>query len=73
MSAKNETSKRVVVPESDSEYPFASKVIDWDEYLAYRPVYPSSMWETWLEYHGNHGGGFRVAHDIGAGKSPWSG
>ncbi|EQL01051.1 hypothetical protein G6O67_003475 [Ophiocordyceps sinensis] len=25
------------------------------------------MWETWLEYHGNHGGGFRVAHDIGAG------
>ncbi|CAM1506128.1 Fc.00g057690.m01.CDS01 [Cosmosporella sp. VM-42] len=48
-------------------YAFALKRNDWDDYHHHRPAYPQSMWDTWFAYHGNHGGVFDSAHDIGAG------
>ncbi|KAK3312522.1 hypothetical protein B0H66DRAFT_570811 [Apodospora peruviana] len=41
-----------------------TKAISWDEYMAHRPPYPSSMWKLWLDYHR---GPLEVAHDVGAG------
>jgi hypothetical protein len=50
------------------KYAFALKKNDWDRYHEFRPPYPPSMWRTWMEYHREHGGQFRDAHDIGSGK-----
>lgn len=67
MSLHLESPRRADTRQEDPHYAFASKVIDWHEYLVYRPFYPSSMWEAWLRYHESHGGRFEAAHDIGAG------
>ncbi|KJZ75805.1 hypothetical protein HIM_04962 [Hirsutella minnesotensis 3608] len=67
MSLHLESPRQADTRREDPHYAFACKVIDWQEYLVYRPFYPSSMWEAWLRYHESHGGGFRAAHDIGAG------
>lgn len=46
-----------------SSLPF-TKVISWDEYMQFRPPYPSSMWRLWLGYHQ---GPLDSVHDVGAG------
>ncbi|KAJ2903275.1 ATP12 ATPase family protein [Zalerion maritima] len=48
------------------KYPFAFKKLDWDQYHRFRPGYPSSMWDMWLDYAGERGCGFGLAHDLGA-------
>lgn len=45
-----------------SAYAFRSNV--WDHYLKYRPNYPDSMWNTWLDHH--HGP-LATAQDLGTG------
>ncbi|KFY11076.1 hypothetical protein V492_04679 [Pseudogymnoascus sp. VKM F-4246] len=52
----------------DAAYPFTIRGMDWKNYGTYRPMYPSSMWATWLDYHEQHGGLLHAAHDIGAGS-----
>lgn len=36
----------------------------WDHYIKYRPSYPNSMWNTWLDYHR---GPLVTAHEVGTG------
>ncbi|KAJ4396288.1 hypothetical protein N0V93_000507 [Gnomoniopsis smithogilvyi] len=36
----------------------------WDHYLKYRPSYPDSMWNKWLDYHR---GDIHTAHELGTG------
>ncbi|KJZ68766.1 hypothetical protein HIM_11850 [Hirsutella minnesotensis 3608] len=50
------------------KYPFTIKEHDWDDYAVYRPIYPDSMWATWLRYHTAHGGLLDAAHDVGTGS-----
>lgn len=38
---------------------------DWKHYMEFRPGYPDSMWECWLDYHQ---GPLEKVHDIGAGS-----
>lgn len=47
------------------QYPFT--ISSWDGYHSYRPTLPRSMFESWFQYHAEHGGQFDAAHDIGAG------
>ncbi|KAF3765186.1 hypothetical protein M406DRAFT_70317 [Cryphonectria parasitica EP155] len=54
------------------KYPFAFKNLDWDEYHLFRPRYPQSMLEMWLDYHREHGGKFHCLHDVGAGPGTLS-
>lgn len=36
----------------------------WDHYIKHRPRYPSSVWNTWLDYHK---GPLATAHEVGTG------
>jgi len=53
----------------DVRYAFAFKNLDWDRYHKHRPVYPQSMYDTWFDYHGKHGGSFGTAHDFASGET----
>ena len=50
------------------KYAFAFKKNDWESYHEFRPVYPPSMWRTWMKYHKEHGSGCQDAHDLASGS-----
>ncbi|PVH78464.1 S-adenosyl-L-methionine-dependent methyltransferase [Cadophora sp. DSE1049] len=41
----------------------------WDNYIRYRPAYPSSFWNRIYSYHDSHSGQYGVAHDVGSGAA----
>lgn len=47
-----------------AKYPFGLTADVWDNYMKYRPNYPDSMWNEWLDYHR---GPLATAHDLGTG------
>lgn len=49
----------------DSDFNFAT--MDWKAYVAFRPVYPSSLYSTIYAYHDKHSGKYDKALDVGAG------
>lgn len=48
----------------DSVYAFGMPKDAWDHYTQYRPAYPVSQWNTWIDYHS---GPLNVIHEIGTG------
>lgn len=49
----------------DSDFNFSS--MDWQAYVAFRPIYPSALYSTIYKYHDSHNGQYDNAFDIGAG------
>ncbi|KAI9150537.1 Methyltransferase gedG [Paramyrothecium foliicola] len=64
---KNEHSNVAYKVEKE-DHPFTIEESDWEDYEIYRPKYPPSMWDAWIDYHKAHGGLSDAAHDIGAGS-----
>ncbi|KAH7346335.1 S-adenosyl-L-methionine-dependent methyltransferase [Rhexocercosporidium sp. MPI-PUGE-AT-0058] len=54
-------------PHVEQKPGFSTPDFSWDEYIRYRPSYPSSFWNHIYSYHSSHSGHFGVAHDDGAG------
>ncbi len=57
-----------MAPEDRAQKPdFTAPNFSWDEYIKYRPLYPTSFYERIYKYDAEHGNSWEVAHDVGTG------
>ncbi|KAI6091425.1 S-adenosyl-L-methionine-dependent methyltransferase [Hypoxylon rubiginosum] len=67
MATASETQPQADVPTKELGFSI-SQGVNWSNYIAYRPIYPTSFFERIYNYHVKKPGtGWSVAHDIGAG------